>query len=92
MTALVLVLWLQGAASAASPTAVAPPPAVVAEQEGSEEMPWLKGVRLLLAVDNLLDSWQRVCGPGGLTPLTYQRGIVDLIGRTIRFSIRKTID
>ena len=57
-----------------------------------EARPWLKGVRLLLAVDNLLDSWQRVYGPGGLTPLTYQRGIVDPIGRTIRFSIRKTID
>jgi hypothetical protein len=55
-------------------------------------MPWLRGVRFLLAVDNLFDSYQRVTNDAGQTPLAYQRGLVDPIGRTVRFSIRKTID
>jgi hypothetical protein len=55
-------------------------------------MPWLRGVRLLLAVDNLFDSYQRVTNDAGQTPLAFQRGLVDPIGRTVRFSIRKTID
>ena len=54
--------------------------------------PWLKGVRLMFVVDNLFDSYQRVADRSGLTPLAYQRGLVDPIGRTLRFSIRKTFD
>jgi hypothetical protein len=53
---------------------------------------WLEGVRLLLAIDNLTDSYQRVADRNGATPLAYQRGLVDPIGRTIRLSIRKTFD
>lgn len=54
--------------------------------------PWLKGVRLMLVVDNLFDSYQRVADRSGLVPLAYQRGLIDPIGRTLRFSIRKTFD
>jgi len=54
--------------------------------------PWLKGVRLMFVVDNMFDSYQRVADRSGLTPLAYQRGLVDPIGRTLRFSIRKTFD
>jgi hypothetical protein len=55
-------------------------------------LPWLHGVRFLLAVDNLFDSYQRTTDAAGQTPLAYQRGLVDPLGRTVRFSIRKTID
>ncbi|MBV1691591.1 hypothetical protein KRR38_28930 [Novosphingobium sp. G106] len=58
----------------------------------AEAMPWLEGVRLLLAVDNPFDSYQRVRDAAGRTPLAYQRWLLDPIGRTVRFSIRKTID
>mgnify|MGYP000308267837 CR=1 FL=1 len=58
----------------------------------AEAAPWLKGVRFLIAVDNAFDSYQRVSDGTGLTPLAYQRGLLDPIGRTFRFSIRKTID
>lgn len=58
----------------------------------AQAAPWLKGVRFLFVVDNVFDSYQRVTDPRGLTPLAYQRGLLDPIGRTFRFSIRKTID
>jgi hypothetical protein len=54
--------------------------------------PWLNGVRFLFVVDNIFDTYQRVSNRAGLTPLAYQRGFVDPVGRTFRFSIRKTID
>ena len=54
--------------------------------------PWLRGVRFLLAIDNLFGSWQHVADMAGQTPLAYQRGLLDPIGRTVRFSIRKTFD
>ncbi|HWU02254.1 MAG TPA: TonB-dependent receptor, partial [Novosphingobium sp.] len=54
--------------------------------------PYMHGVRFLLAVDNLFDSWQRVRDAGGATPLAYQRWILDPMGRTVRLSIRKTLD
>lgn len=57
-----------------------------------QAMPWVQGMRLLLAVDNPLDSYQRVIDLAGRTPLAYQRGLLDPIGRTVRLSIRKTID
>jgi hypothetical protein len=54
--------------------------------------PWLNGVRFLFVVDNIFDSYQRVADRVGVTPLAYQRGLIDPIGRTFRFSIRKTVD
>jgi hypothetical protein len=57
-----------------------------------EAMPWIKGVRLLLAVDNPFDSYQHISDLAGQTPLAYQRGLLDPIGRTVRLSIRKTLD
>ncbi|MBU6267927.1 MAG: TonB-dependent receptor [Sphingomonadales bacterium] len=53
---------------------------------------WLQGVRLLLAIDNAFDTWQRVTDRAGQTPLAFQRGLVEPLGRTIRLSIRKTLD
>ncbi len=53
-------------------------------------MSWLKGVRVLIAIDNLCDSRQRVTSATGGTPLRYQPGYLDPLGRTARLSVRKT--
>ncbi|NML95758.1 TonB-dependent receptor [Novosphingobium olei] len=52
--------------------------------------PWLAGVRLTLAVDNIFDGRPRVTDASGATPYIYQPAFLDPLGRTIRFSIRKT--
>jgi hypothetical protein len=56
----------------------------------TDRMPWLKGVRFLIAIDNLFDSRQRVTDATGATPLRYQPGYLDPLGRTLRLSVRKT--
>ena len=48
-----------------------------------------KGVRVSLAVTNLLDSKQRVTDGTGATPLRYQPFLLDPLGRTAALSIRK---
>ena len=55
-----------------------------------EHMPWLAGVRFLVAVDNIFDARQRVTDGTGSTPLRYQPGYLDPLGRTVRLSIRKS--
>jgi iron complex outermembrane recepter protein len=52
--------------------------------------PWLKGVRLLIAIDNPFDTYLHVRDQSGFTPIAYQRGLLEPLGRTIRFSVRKT--
>ena len=51
--------------------------------------PWLRGARITLSVDNLFDSRIQVRDETGLTPLSYQPGFVDPLGRSVRLSIRK---
>jgi hypothetical protein len=51
--------------------------------------PLLKGVRVTLAVDNLLDSKQRVTDQNGDTPLRYQPYLLNPTGRVIGLSLRK---
>jgi iron complex outermembrane receptor protein len=58
----------------------------------AQAVPFAHGLRFLLAVDNLFDSWQQVQGANGQTPLAYQRGLIDPVGRTFRLSLRKTLD
>ncbi|MBX3595327.1 MAG: TonB-dependent receptor [Sphingomonas sp.] len=50
---------------------------------------WLVGTRVTLAVDNLFDSRLKVTDKSGATPLSYQPGLLDPVGRTVRISIRK---
>ncbi len=52
--------------------------------------PWLAGVRLTLAVDNIFNDRPRVTDATGAAPYVYQPAFLDPLGRTIRFSIRKT--
>lgn len=64
-----------------------------AEQEKlARTMPWLKGVRFLLAIDNLFDQSVTVRNGSGVVPAAYQRGLLDPLGRSFRLSIRKTFD
>jgi hypothetical protein len=51
--------------------------------------PELKGVRLSLSVTNLLDQRVTVRNAAGVTPLSYQPGYIDPVGRAIRLSFRK---
>ncbi len=53
--------------------------------------PWLKGGRLALSFDNLLDAKQSVHDQSGATPQAYQRDYLDPLGRTVRISFRKLI-
>ena len=55
-----------------------------------ERLPWLAGVRFLVAIDNLFDTRQDVTDGAGATPLRYQSGYLDPLGRTVRLSIRKS--
>jgi hypothetical protein len=51
--------------------------------------PWLRGTRISLSIDNLLDSRQQVRDEAGLTPLSFQPGVVDPLGRSVRLTLRK---
>jgi hypothetical protein len=57
-----------------------------------QAVPYAKGVRFLLAVDNLFGSWQRVNDANGVTPLAFQHWAIDPVGQTVRLSLRKTLD
>lgn len=54
-----------------------------------KDMPFLKGMRLSLKVDNLLDSRQRVTDQTGAVPLSYQPDYRDPQGRVIGIDLRK---
>ena len=50
---------------------------------------WLRGTRVTIAVDNILNARPDVRDAFGATPLSYQPAYLDPLGRTIRLSIRK---
>ncbi len=50
---------------------------------------WLAGTRVVLSVDNLLDSRLKVTDANGVTPYSYQPTLLDPVGRTVRISVRK---
>ena len=51
--------------------------------------PFLKGARLSLRVNNLLDSRQQVTDGNGSVPLSYQADYLDPLGRVIGLEFRK---
>ncbi len=51
--------------------------------------PWVRGMRVAVSVDNLFDTRQRVTDANGTTPVAYQPGYLNPLGRTVRVSIRK---
>ncbi|HEX6377260.1 MAG TPA: TonB-dependent receptor [Allosphingosinicella sp.] len=58
-------------------------------QPFARERPFLRGMRVSLSIDNLLDSRQQVRDRLGATPLNYQPGYLDPLGRSVRLSVRK---
>lgn len=53
------------------------------------ENPWLRGFRVSLSVDNLLNKRITVRDGAGLTPVAFQPAYLDPAGRTVRLSVRK---
>lgn len=54
-----------------------------------EKVPFLKGSRLSFRVSNLLNDIRTVRDGSGVTPLRYQPGYIDPLGRTFEISFRK---
>jgi iron complex outermembrane recepter protein len=50
----------------------------------------LKGVRLTLLIENLIDAKQRVRDENGVTPLRYQAYLLNPTGRMVGLSMRRT--
>ena len=55
----------------------------------AREHPFLRGMRISLSIDNLFDARQQVRDRLGATPLSYQPGYLDPLGRSVRLSVRK---
>lgn len=55
----------------------------------TEALPFLKGSRLRLGVDNIFNAQQRVTNEAGEVPLRYQPGFIDPQGRVVSLSFRK---
>ena len=49
------------------------------------------GARISLKIDNIFDTRPRVRDATGATPLRYQAGYLDPLGRVIRIEFRKLI-
>ncbi len=59
------------------------------KEELVKKVPFLKGMRVSLVADNLLDSRQKVTDDNGLTPIAYQRAYRSPQGRVIGIDVRK---
>ena len=51
--------------------------------------PWVRGMRVTVALTNLLDSRLRVRDATGATPISYQPDLLNPLGRTVKISLRK---
>ena len=54
-----------------------------------KQIPFLRGARVSVGIDNLFNQRRTVTDATGLTPLRYQPGYLDPEGRTISISFRK---
>jgi outer membrane cobalamin receptor len=54
-----------------------------------EKLPFLKGSRLRLSVDNLFDAQRRITDANGRVPFNYQPGYIDPLGRYVELEWRK---
>jgi outer membrane cobalamin receptor len=59
------------------------------EQQWVKQMPWLRGTRVTLGINNLFDTRPEVRDAAGLTPLGYRPDELDPLGRSVTLSIRK---
>jgi outer membrane receptor protein involved in Fe transport len=51
--------------------------------------PWMRGTQVRFEITNIFDAKPKVHDAAGNVPLNYQADLLDPIGRTIGFSIRK---
>lgn len=56
----------------------------------TKNLPFLKGSRIRLAIDNVFDSQRRITDGAGVVPLNYQPGYLDPLGRYVELEWRKT--
>ncbi|MDO9369719.1 MAG: ABC transporter ATP-binding protein [Sphingopyxis sp.] len=56
----------------------------------TEKLPFLKGSRIRLAVDNIFDAQRKITDQNGVVPLNYQPGYIDPLGRYVELEWRKT--
>lgn len=62
----------------------------LADRFGGAEAPdWLKGTRVGIGINNLLNSRPNVEDEAGSTPLSYQPAFVEPLGRFVSFNLRK---
>lgn len=55
----------------------------------AKDVKWLSDTRLMLNIDNVFETSQRVRDSQGRTPQAYQPAFMDPYGRTVRLSLRK---
>lgn len=55
----------------------------------AREHPWMRGVRVSLVVNNLLDDKPQVRRADGSTPVNFQPDLLDPLGRNLRLTVRK---
>jgi hypothetical protein len=54
-----------------------------------QKHPWLRGTQVRFEINNIFNAKPRVRNSAGEVPLNYQADLLDPLGRTIGFSIRK---
>lgn len=55
------------------------------------KMPWLRGARIQIGVNNIFNTRQTVTDGTGATPLAYRPNLIDPLGRTIQITLRKQL-
>lgn len=60
-----------------------------AQQKLVRDHPFLRGARVSLIIDNLFDTRLTVRDADGVTPIGFQRDLLDPVGRSVRVSLRK---
>ena len=60
-------------------------------QPWAREHTWLRGARATLSINNLFDERQEVRTAAGVVPISYQPDLLDPVGRSVRFTVRKLI-
>jgi hypothetical protein len=58
-------------------------------QSIAKDHPWVRGMRLSLAITNITNNRIKVRDQTGATPLSYQGGYLDPLGRAVKFEVRK---
>lgn len=56
----------------------------------TQSMPFLKGSRLRLSIDNLFDAQRKITDANGIVPLNYYPGYIDPLGRYVELEWRKS--